>query len=136
MSPLMPIDSPRTTCMIGAILVKVIEMYVTINHIPVADGRETDFEALWHSREGSIEGQPGFVSLDILKPGMKMTHGGPPEKQDNTYHVMTRWESEEAFLRWVGSEDFRRAHDRKVDKTIYGGPALVTMHATIEGAGA
>ena len=111
-------------------------MFVSINHIPVAEGREADFEALWHDRDGSVEQQPGFISLDILKPGMKMTHGGPPEKQDNFYHVTTRWESEEAFRAWLTSDSFKRAHDRKVDRTIYAGQAFVTTHAIIEGAGA
>lgn len=111
-------------------------MYVTINHIPVAEGREADFEKMWTDREGSVEGQAGFVSLDILKPGLKMTMGQKPEKVDNVYHVTTRWENEAAFRAWVGSESFRKAHSRERDKTIFAGPAFVTMHETIEGVGA
>ncbi len=111
-------------------------MYVTINHIPVAEGREADFEKLWTERDRSVEGQQGFVSLDILKPGLKMRMGEKPEKVDNVYHVTTRWENEAAFRAWVGSEAFRKAHHGERDKTIFGGPAVVTMQETIEGAGA
>ncbi len=111
-------------------------MFVSINHIPVADGREEDFETLFRSRDRSVEDQPGFVSLDILKPGMVLSMGqGPPTKQDNTYHVLTRWESQDAFMSWVRSDAFRQAHKQKRDPGIFGGKAIVTTHDTIEGAG-
>ena len=111
-------------------------MFVSINHIPVAEGREADFEALWQSRERTVEQQPGFISLDILKPGLMMVRGQAPRKVDNVYHVMSRWESEAAFRAWIASDAFRQAHQRETDRTIYDGPAHVTLHETIEGAGA
>jgi len=111
-------------------------MFVSINHIPVADRREEDFEALWRSRDRSVENQQGFISLDILKPGMILSMGaGPPTKQDNTYHVLTRWESRDAFVNWVRSDAFRKAHQQNRDPGIFGGKAMVTTHETIEGAG-
>ncbi len=111
-------------------------MFVSINHIPVADGREDDFEQLFKTRDRSVEEQPGFVSLDILKPGMLLSMSSdPPTKQDNTYHVLTRWETEQAFFDWVRSDAFKQAHRQKRDPGIFGGKAMVTTHRTIEGAG-
>ena len=112
-------------------------MFVSINHIPVAEGREADFEALWRSRDRSVEDQPGFISLDVLKPGMILSMSeDPPTKQDNTYHVLTRWESRETFLSWVRSDAFKKAHRRDRDPKIFAGKAMVTTHDTVEDVGA
>jgi len=111
-------------------------MFVSINHIPVAEGRETDFEKLWQQRERTVEKQPGFLSLDVLGPGVKMRMGQKPEKVDNVYHVLTRWESETDFHAWVGSDDFKKAHGRQTDKSIFAGPSFVTLHPVVESADA
>ena len=90
-------------------------MFVSINHISVTEGRETDFEELWRTRDRSVEKLPGFVSLDILQPGRTLTMkpGEPPVKSDNVYMVLTRWESQDAFNAWVGSDAFKKAHGQK-----------------------
>ena len=111
-------------------------MFVSINHISVTEGREAEFEGLWRARDRSVEGQPGFLSLDILKPGMVLSMSAdPPTKQDNTYHVLTRWESREAFTNWVRSDAFKQAHRQERDPGLFAGKAVVTTHETIEGAG-
>ena len=112
-------------------------MFVSINHIPVAEGRESDFEQLWRNRDRSVETQPGFRSLDILKPGMILSMSSdPPTKQDNTYHVLARWDSEQDFRNWVHSDAFKKAHAGGRDPSIFAGRPLVTTHQTIEGASA
>ncbi len=75
-------------------------MYVVANRVPVAAGWEERFEARFRARAGQIEKQVGFVRMQILRPAGEMT----------PYVVLTTWESEAAFNAWVGSEDFRRAH--------------------------
>ncbi len=111
-------------------------MFVSINHISVAEGREADFEALWRGRDRSVEAQSGFISLDVLKPGMILSMSAdPPTKQDNTYHVLTRWESKDAFLNWVRSDAFKQAHRHPRDPGMFAGRPLVTTHDTIEGVG-
>src|SRR5688572_22791302 len=85
-------------------------MFISINHIPVKAGREEDFERMFRERERAVEDQPGFLSLDVLKPGKKMIMGQPPEHNDNEYQVLTRWENEESFRGWIHSEAFKRAH--------------------------
>ena len=111
-------------------------MFISINHIPVKKGREEDFERMFKERERAVEDQPGFLSLDVLKPGMRMLMGGKPEQTDNEYQVLTRWESEEAFRGWVHSDAFKKAHSREFDATIFDGKSYLTMHHAIEGVSA
>ena len=111
-------------------------MFVSINHIPVKPGREEDFEKMFRERERAVEDQPGFLSLDVLKPGTRMLMGGPPERVDNEYQVLTRWENEEAFRGWFHSDAFKRAHSREFDSTIFDGRSYLTLHETIEGVSA
>lgn len=108
-------------------------MFISINHIPIKQGREADFEKLFRDRERAVEDQPGFHSLDLLKPGMKMLMGGKPEQTVNEYQVLTRWESEESFRGWIHSDAFKRAHSREVDATIFDGKSYLTLHETAEG---
>jgi len=75
-------------------------MFVVTNRIPVASGWENEFEQRFRNRAGQINKQPGFVSMQILKPS----------SDETPYIVMTTWQSKAAFDQWVGSEDFRLAH--------------------------
>lgn len=111
-------------------------MFISINHIPVKAGREEDFEKKFRDRDRSVEHQPGFISLDVLKPGSKMIMGGPPESCGNEYQVLTRWENEEAFKSWVHSDSFKKAHSREIDSTMFDGKSYLTFHHAVEGAGA
>ena len=79
-------------------------MFISINHIPVAPGREEDFEKMFREREKLVEDQPGFLSLDVLKPGKRMLMGGSEEPAGNEYQVLTRWQNHEAFSAWVHSD--------------------------------
>lgn len=111
-------------------------MFISINHIPVKEGREEDFEKLFIERDRVVEDQPGFVSLDILKPGTKSFPGGEPEPMGNEYQVMTRWRSEADFRSWIGSDSFKKSHSRQTDRTIFDGRAYLTFHHSVIGAGA
>jgi heme-degrading monooxygenase HmoA len=110
--------------------------FISINHIPVKPGREADFDKMFRERERAVEDQPGFLSLDVLKPGVKMLMGGAPEKVNNEYQVLTRWASEEDFKAWIHSDAFKRAHSREIDSTVFDGRSYLTLHETIEGASA
>ncbi|MBX9686649.1 MAG: antibiotic biosynthesis monooxygenase [Candidatus Obscuribacterales bacterium] len=112
-------------------------MFISINHIPVKQGREADFEKMFLERDRSVENQPGFLSLDILKPGQKSFPGGKPEPiGDNEYQVLTRWENQAAFRTWVQSDAFKKSHSREVDHSIFEGRSYLTYHESLEGAGA
>jgi len=110
-------------------------LFVSINHIPVKPERAEDFERMFRERERAVEDMPGFVSLDVLKPGKRMLMGGQEESAGNEYQVLTRWENQEAFVNWVHSDAFKKAHARPVDGTIFAGRSYLTLHESIEGVG-
>jgi heme-degrading monooxygenase HmoA len=110
--------------------------FISINHIPVKPGREADFEKMFRQREQAVEDQPGFLSLDVLKPGVRMLMSGAPERINNEFQVLTRWDSREAFQSWIHSDAFKRAHSREIDSTIFDGSSYLTLHEAIEGASA
>jgi len=111
-------------------------MFISINHIPVAPGREADFERIFRERERVVEDQPGFLSIDVLRPGTRMAVGVKAVRKNNEYQVLTRWRSREDFHNWVHSDAFKRAHSREVDATIFDGKSYLTFHQTVEGASA
>jgi heme-degrading monooxygenase HmoA len=75
---------------------------VRINAIEVPEGRGEALEERFRTRAGEVERMPGFEGFSLLRP----TDGS------NQYFVVTRWESEEAFDAWVGSDAFRQGHAR------------------------
>lgn len=110
-------------------------LFVSINHIPVKPDRVKDFERMFQERDRGVENMPGFVSLDLVRPGSRFMMGGPEESAGVEYQVLTRWENKEAFNGWVHSEEFKKAHSRPVDATIFDGRSYLTLHDTVEGVG-
>lgn len=77
-------------------------MFVIMNRITVAEGREGDFEKTFTERDRAVDRMPGFVDLEVLRPA-----------EGRTYVVMTRWTSREAFEDWTHSEAFVAAHRKQ-----------------------
>lgn len=77
-------------------------MIVVMNRIPVAEGREQDFETTFTQRDRAVDQMHGFIDIHILRP----TEG-------HTYVVMTRWVSREAFDQWTKSDIFLAAHRKQ-----------------------
>ena len=75
-------------------------MIVKINAIEVAEGRGPELEERFAKRAKEVEGQPGFLGFELLRPT-----GG-----ETRYFVYTRWETEEDFHAWVTSSAFTRGH--------------------------
>ncbi len=84
-------------------------MYVVSNRVPVAAGWEEQFEERFRQRAGQVDKQPGFVRMQILRPA----------DEASPYVVLTTWESEAAFKAWVGSEDFKLAHQNPLPKAAF-----------------
>lgn len=84
-------------------------MFVVTNRVPVAEGYEDMFEERFRKRAGQVDKQPGFVRMHILKP----------VSDDTPYVVMTYWEDEKAFESWVGSDDFKLAHQNPMPKEAF-----------------
>lgn len=109
-------------------------LFVSINHIPVKPDRAEDFERMFKERDRGVEKMEGFISLDLVRPGTRAMMGGP-EVPGTEYQVLTRWESREAFNGWVHSDEFKKAHSRPVDGSIFAGKSYLTLHDTVEGVG-
>lgn len=96
-------------------------MFVVANRVPVAKEFGAEFEERFAKRAGEIENQEGFIRMQILRP---VSEGAP-------YSVLTTWESEEAFKNWVGSEDFRIAHQNPMPKESFSGKPSMEQHLVV-----
>ncbi|MDT9593472.1 antibiotic biosynthesis monooxygenase [Nocardioides zeae] len=72
---------------------------VKINAISVPPQAGAELEKRFAARAGTVEGQPGFLGFQLLRP----TGGG------DTYFVVTQWADEESFAAWRDG-DARAAH--------------------------
>ncbi|MFK5985001.1 MAG: antibiotic biosynthesis monooxygenase [Pseudomonadota bacterium] len=84
-------------------------LYVVANRVFVTAEYINEFEQRFKKRAGQIDKQPGFVSMEVLKP-----------KSENTpYVILTHWQNEAAFKNWVGGEDFKLAHQNPMPKEAF-----------------
>ncbi len=91
------------------------EPIAVMNVVTIAPNFAPSFEAVFRSRERSVEEQPGFLSLEVLRPLSGSWTGpdtAPSITPDEAYLVLSRWASEEQHRAWTQSDDFRRAHSR------------------------
>lgn len=98
-------------------------MIVVSNRIQVAKGHEADFEKRFKGRAGLVEGMPGFVRLEILRP-----------IKSDYYVVITYWYDEGSFRAWTESAEFQEAHRNRPPSEIFAGPNVFEMHEVIESA--
>ena len=96
-------------------------MYIVANRVPVASLWREQFEERFRIRAGQIEKQPGFVRLQVLRPA----------DAESPYVVLTMWRNKEAFEAWVGSEDFRLAHQHPLPKEAYTGEGRLEHHDVV-----
>ena len=73
---------------------------VKINAIEVPEGAGPELERRFAARAREVEHMPGFQGFELLRPVSGETR----------YFVYTRWESEEAFQKWVSSPAFQHGH--------------------------
>ncbi|EFM55625.1 antibiotic biosynthesis monooxygenase [Brucella sp. BO3] len=79
-------------------------MFIAMNRFKVCIGSETDFETVWKNRDSQISDVPGFESFHLLR-------GVTNEDEGYTlYASHTVWRSQEDFIGWTRSEQFRHAH--------------------------
>jgi heme-degrading monooxygenase HmoA len=63
---------------------------VKINAISVPPQAHEELEKRFASRAGSVEGSPGFLGFQLLRP----------VRGEDRYFVVTHWEDEESFAAW------------------------------------
>ncbi len=76
-------------------------MYIVMNVVEAKEGSIEDFERAFRERERLVQQAEGFLGFELLRRD---------RDRDREYVVLTKWESEETFKGWVGSDLFKRSH--------------------------
>lgn len=87
---------------------------VKINAIEVPEGAGPELEKRFANRAHSVDGQPGFLGFELLRP----------VAGENRYFVYTKWESEEAYQAWAGGAA-KEAHAGQRAKPVASGANLL-----------
>ncbi|MDP9763972.1 antibiotic biosynthesis monooxygenase family protein [Deinococcus enclensis] len=103
-------------------------MITVMNRIPVKAEYAEAFEARFRDRARLVDGMPGFVRNEVLRP----TQPGQP------YIVLTYWESREAFEAWTASDAFREGHARSgsLPREAFAGRNELEVHEVLPGPAA
>ncbi|MDQ3577167.1 MAG: antibiotic biosynthesis monooxygenase [Actinomycetota bacterium] len=96
---------------------------VKINAIEVPDGSGPELEKRFAARLGAVEGEPGFLGFELLRPISGETR----------YFVYTRWESEEHFQAWMNSSA-KEAHAGERAKPVGTGSSVLEFEV-VQSAG-
>jgi heme-degrading monooxygenase HmoA len=105
-------------------------MYIAMNQFTVADPRHAEFEEVWKKRERHLQEMHGFLSFKLLR--------GEAAEGARVYISHSSWASQEDFLAWTNSEQFRKAHqDARTPPGILLGPPRFAGYEVIleEGKG-
>jgi heme oxygenase (staphylobilin-producing) len=97
-------------------------MIAVFNRLPVKEGAAGQVTEMFANSRGNVQGFPGFVSMEVLRS----------EGEDEVL-VITRWQSQEAFDAWVGSDEFKKAHARGgAGELMRGHPQMSTYQVAVE----
>jgi heme-degrading monooxygenase HmoA len=99
-------------------------MITVANRIYVALEYADAFEERFRKRAGLVDGMPGFISNQVLRP----VNDGDP------YVVFTTWSSREDFLNWVRSEEFVKGHAQSgtMPKEAFTGANKLEVHEVLQ----
>lgn len=94
---------------------------VKINAIEVPEGAGPELEKRFAARAGAVEGSPGFLGFQLLRP----------VKGEDRYFVVTQWETEEAFAEW-SEGPARAAHSGERAKPVASGASLLEFEVVLD----
>ena len=97
-------------------------MYIAMNRFRVASGSETEFETIWKNRDSRLGEMQGFREFHLLRGPVNEAGGY------TLYASHTIWESQDDFVAWTKSQNFRDAH-----KNAGAGKANYIGHPEFEG---
>lgn len=99
-------------------------MITVANRLYVGSEYSDAFEKVFRERAGLVDGMPGFVSNQVLRP----VNDGDP------YVVFTTWNSRQDFLNWVRSDEFVKGHAQSatLPKDVYSQPNVLEMHEIVQ----
>lgn len=97
-------------------------MIAITNRLPVKEGYADEVVERFSGNRGNVQDFPGFVSMEVLR------------SEDATeVLVITRWETREAFDRWVHSDSFRAAHSQSSGANFLSGhPQMGSYEVAVE----
>ena len=87
---------------------------VKINAIEVPEGAGPELEKRFANRLHAVDGQPGFLSFELLRPVAGETR----------YFVLTHWEDEDSFQAWLKGPAME-AHSGERARPVASGSALL-----------
>jgi heme-degrading monooxygenase HmoA len=83
-------------------------MFIAMNRFKVLKDQQKAFEEMWFGRESRLNEVKGFGTFQLLRG---------PERDDHVlYASHTIWDSQEDFIAWTKSEQFRFAHKNAGDQ--------------------
>ncbi len=99
-------------------------MITVANRLYVDSKYAEAFEKVFRERAGLVDGMPGFVSNQVLRP---VNEGDP-------YIVLTTWNSREDFMGWVRSDAFVKGHAQSgtLPKDAYTRANVLEMHEVVQ----
>lgn len=77
--------------------------------------------------EQGLEGQKGFIKMNVLKPV-----NFPPNTQNNTFIIETYWEDMKSFQEYTQSEAFKKAHENPPPQEWFAGRPTVEVYEVIK----
>jgi len=95
-------------------------MIIAVSRIPVLKGREREFEHQFLARPKLIDMMHGFIRNEFLKP-----------INNNTYVILSYWESREDFEAWTKSDGYQHTQLRKAARDCLSGPVQVDLHEVV-----
>ena len=99
-------------------------MITVANRIYVAPEYAEQFEEAFRKRAGLVDGMPGFISNQVLRP---VAPGDP-------YIILTLWNARTDFEAWVRSDAFLQGHARSgtLPKEAYTAPNKLEVHEVVQ----
>lgn len=99
-------------------------MITVMNRIYVAPEYADQFEEAFRKRAGLVDGMPGFISNQVLRP----VNPGDP------YIVLTLWSARSDFEAWIRSDAFIQGHARSgsLPKEAFTEPNKLELHEVIQ----
>ncbi|MBF6216604.1 mycobilin-forming heme oxygenase MhuD [Nocardia gipuzkoensis] len=94
---------------------------VKINAIEVPEGAGPELEKRFAHRAHAVEGSPGFLGFQLLRP----------VAGENRYFVVTQWDSEESFAAWRDGPA-REAHAGERQKPVSTGASLLEFEVVLD----
>ena len=96
-------------------------MIAVFNRLPVKEGAADQIVEQFANSRGSVQGFPGFISMEVLR-----------SEEATEVLVITRWQDKDAFNSWVHSEEFKKAHGKGGGELLREHPQMSTYEVAVE----